>query len=627
MAEKYKATPNNPQENPEQDLKKQKQEETKENVKDTAKAAAKLYVGAHGGEAVTGLVDPLVDKVAENPIVNKALDKVSKNKQIQKAASQAKPMADMANTFLNAKNGGKGGGISPSGGGKSVPSISSKGSGKGMPGVPKTNTNTSSSGITSNNESNDLSQGNNPLFKNPLSNYGSGSKESTEIKIIKFLVKHPYLLVAIVILFLLLLIIIMFLGYNNSNSDSDLSYTYEQCKEITVVHADGTIEDVVPLEDYIMGVVNGEVGVFNDLETAKAIAVSARTYVVRRTDSCTKPAEDSSNFQEYNPNNISELTKQAVTDTAGEILKTPSGDFVSGEYDAFCYTTVDANNYVLCQPTDTTVDRLEIPKDWAEEVAASEGSSVAYLQDNSHGRGMSQFGAYYLSTVQKKDYKYILHYFYGNDVVISTMILISQGLVQNSSGFLMRTIKPEFYGVGNSKNNHYYYTNDNAVYDNNLMGECTWYAYGRINEILDNLKTDYNWTYWGNGGTFCNSTDATHFEINRDYTKPKVGAIFSKSGSIDAGHVGIIEDVDYDSNGNVVAVSVSEGGMNFGEPSITGNSWWNNSYEARTNFGNRNRNCNTYKGEKSSGCFNYAKKSIEKMSGVYCYVYLTDYKG
>lgn len=459
MAEKYKATPNNPPENSEVDLKKQKQEETKNTVEDVAKTAATAYLNAHG---VKGPVaDMVVNKAAENKMVQGALKAVSKNKQVQKVAEKAKPAMDMAKPLLDAKSGGKAGGtsgVSKGGmpGGKSIPGMSPKGSNKQMQGIPKTDK--SSSGESSSNGSSGLSKGSGLPFKNPLSIGGSGSKESTEIKIIKFFIKHPYLLLVLLIVALIGFIILV-IAFHNEDGDF-VSIPNQQCEK--VILKDG--EQGVPLEEYVTGVIPPEADFMNDLVSYETLAIAARTFVMYNTKEdgvpCKKSIESSSNKQNYDPDRFKrlpkehqDLIKQAVASTAGVILTDKNGDLINSEYDAFCYERkieeaeevkkLCGNEpcYEMCQPEASSKDKLYIPVTWALDVAINkEGTTLEYLQEHSHYERMSdsnihymsQYGLYYKATVEKKGYEEILHYFYGDDITIGKMVPIVSSIGSQS---------------------------------------------------------------------------------------------------------------------------------------------------------------------------------------------------
>lgn len=596
--EKYKATVNDPQ-----DEKKLKQQETKETVEEGAKALATVYLNANGVEGP--LADIVVDKVAENKNVQRALNIVSKNKQVQKTAEKAKPMVDMAKPLLDAKKGSTGG---ISSGGKTSLGSNSSGIGK----IGKFGSTSSKKGVSDSTGSlpdTEKTFGNNNPLKNPFSNKGGNSKESTELKVIKFFAQNPYLLVPILIVLLLFLIIgiILFSGEDVGN-DSNLYYTYEQCKEITVKNADGSLEKPVTLEKYVEGVIAGEINFMNDLTTYKALAVAARSYVIYNTKSCTEPILNSSAKQNYKPDLVTDLMEEAVLNTAGQILKDENGEILGTEYDAFKYK-INGENYELIQPTDSSKERLEIPKDWAEALATSEGSSVEWLNDNSHGRGMSQYGAYYLSTVKKWDYEKILHYFYGDDVTISIMISAGsgEGLVQNSNGFLMRIGRPQ-------RSNSYFYTQDSNNFGlGGNEGECAWYAVHRTNEIIstNGLSDQYKTVIrGGNGGEFCTASDYDQFEksYNLKDTNIQPGTLFSTRSSKE-GHVEIIENVIRDSSGNIITVQISEGYLKLGGISDAEKMRiWNMVDGSYKKLSARKKVCEG----NNSGCFQFKEKTYKE---------------
>lgn len=207
------------------------------------------------------------------------------------------------------------------------------------------------------------------------------------------------------------------------------------CSTVTIVEGDymGDYE----LEDYVAGVINAEVGGFNDLETYKSFAVAARSYLVTRAtiENNVCYVANGSNFMAFRPTE-SVLIKQAVEETTGEYLMN-GGSVISTEFDAFCYTNKDSNNYYLAQKNQA------IPISWAE----ANVRTPSYLQnpcgtpgDGGHGRGMSQYGAYYLSTVSHNDYKTILSYYYGASSSVSQGFPIStEGYALPIRGFTLIT--------------------------------------------------------------------------------------------------------------------------------------------------------------------------------------------
>lgn len=76
-----------------------------------------------------------------------------------------------------------------------------------------------------------------------------------------------------------------------------------------------------------------------------------------------------------------------------------------------------------------------------------------------------------------------------------------------------------------------------------LWGECPWYAYGRVKEILAESGSPYGWNSTTNGNGWCSLPDASNFKISTNYREPKPGSIVSWSKG-KFGHVAIVEKVD-----------------------------------------------------------------------------------
>lgn len=141
--------------------------------------------------------------------------------------------------------------------------------------------------------------------------------------------------------------------------------------------------------------------------------------------------------------------------------------------------------------------------------------------------------------------------------VKSSVNISGTGLAQaDASGYRARTSMP-YYGTDDY--NKYY--ND---YNGKYYGECSWYAQGRVNEILANAGKNYKWWSAPNGSEYCSAKEANDFIVSTDYTNPKKGAVISWGGGNghNYGHVAIIEEVYYDQNGKAVSVDISESGLN-----------------------------------------------------------------
>ena len=122
-------------------------------------------------------------------------------------------------------------------------------------------------------------------------------------------------------------------------------------------------------------------------------------------------------------------------------------------------------------------------------------------------------------------------------------------MVADASGFQVRNGPP-------SLDNAFYYSNMNLSYPT-YQGQCTWYAFGRANEIL--AGSGLSWTYAGDAKNW--------FQANLDKgsngfkscagcgCEPKPGAIVVWGGNT-YGHVAVVERV-YESNGTI-AVDYSD---------------------------------------------------------------------
>lgn len=86
-----------------------------------------------------------------------------------------------------------------------------------------------------------------------------------------------------------------------------------------------TSNEKVPLDDYVMGVIAGEMPASFHPEALKAQAVAARTYAIYRTNNLTEPIETSTTHQVYFPvNNLTDeyekKIREAVEATKNEVI-------------------------------------------------------------------------------------------------------------------------------------------------------------------------------------------------------------------------------------------------------------------------------------------------------------------
>ncbi len=218
----------------------------------------------------------------------------------------------------------------------------------------------------------------------------------------------------------------------------------EICKSITVI-GKGTMS----FDDYIAGVVGGEVGVFSGHpEIQKALAVAARTYSVNAAKNgthgasidangnCTVPTGE--NFQVYNAKYVSDSNIMSIVqDTSGQILVDENGNTKSTEYDSILIESPydSSGNEVSLKQRG-----LSIPKSWLEEVNEFKISCPKYGGSNGnlnssknggygcgHGRGMGQWGGLYLEMEKNYDMVQILDFFYGEDTDYKLSLASSKG--------------------------------------------------------------------------------------------------------------------------------------------------------------------------------------------------------
>lgn len=335
-------------------------------------------------------------------------------------------------------------------------------------------------------------------------------------------------------------------GFNNDNESSSGSGTiqggYGQLSGITVTNPSGDVVGTYTLEEYVAGVVAGEMYDQFPIESKKALAVAARTYVLSRTNYGAKPIESSSNLQNFSTN-ISESDRAAARATEGQILVDSSGKIFAPEYDSWNCKGKNTCTYMKEPNRETHVVTI----------------SDKYLRfaAGGHGRGMSQIAAADMAD-QGMNYKEILKFFYSDGVQISTLTKIEGAGLNSadSTGFRQRISQPTPTGIGKE----FYFTDLNKSYAGGYLGQCTWYAYGRANEILKNAGSSLKWGIASNAGTWYqeNLNRGTNgFASSADYTKPKVGAIVVWRNPGKAGHVGIVEAVNSDGTVTISEANVS----------------------------------------------------------------------
>ena len=169
---------------------------------------------------------------------------------------------------------------------------------------------------------------------------------------------------------------------------------------VTVVGKDAGTYD---LEEYIAGVVEAEMYADFGMESKKALAVAARSYVLASTNYCEQAIDNSSNAQNFNSHYSAE-SWEAANSTRGEVI-TSNGKVILAQYDSW-----NCSGKTSCQ-------YKKLPSEETHTVTISN----RYLSRaaGGHGRGMSQIAAADMAA-DGSNYHEILNYFYTGVLTISS---------------------------------------------------------------------------------------------------------------------------------------------------------------------------------------------------------------
>lgn len=344
----------------------------------------------------------------------KAADKISGGKAseaIGKGITKANRHAPMGRKVQNASNK-----LSESGTSDAVGTAASmKSSGKeSIPQTSSTN-NVGSSSTSSNNDTN--------------SNF-FGNKKGISLKL-KLKLLLP--LLGFVLIFLFIVAIIAVISDDDNGGVGMGGYYHIPCDEVTVIFVDKdngyepTGTATYPLEEYVAGVIVGEVDYLGSYEVDKVFAIAARTFFAAYAENNGCTIESSDRYQVFNETKSNRALK-AAEETKGQVLLTSGGKLYSTiQYDAFACIDEDENYYTLSQANQ------KVPKEWADKRVGRNNPKLenwficngkANLQ-NHHGNGISQFGALYLATEEDYDYLKIFRFYLGDDIMIGSPYMTS----------------------------------------------------------------------------------------------------------------------------------------------------------------------------------------------------------
>lgn len=371
----------------------QEQKET-EAANKTAHVAGKAAATYFGGKAGAEAYDAISKTQLGKKLEEKAGESIKNNRQLNKAAQKLNDSGalDAADQVMDMGNKSQGTPKTPSSAGNGKPQS------------------TPNAGPTTNNSS-DSGTGTTKLPEN--------AKPAT-ISIIAILLFSfiPFFIIAFIIS-----IIIALLGGGRHGVAMN-GYYAMRCPEVTVTFVDEnyipTEVKTYPFEEYIAGVVGGEVGHFNSPEVYKAFAISARTYFFSAENNCS--IESSDRYQVCKEENITDAIRTAVEETKGKVLLREK-DIFQTEYDAFACIDKDNDYYTIAQ------QNQKLPITWINSRINVNSKPEWFICDGTlrehHGRGMSQYGSLYLAEEKGYTYDEILAFYYGDDVTISSGYLTS----------------------------------------------------------------------------------------------------------------------------------------------------------------------------------------------------------
>ena len=342
---------------------------------------------------------------------------------------------------------------------------------------------------------------------------------------------------------------------------------YATCPGVTVVDSDDKLIGTYDLETYVAGVITGEAWAGQNIEAYKAQAIAARTLVLKETNNCSTSIISDDSKQVFNPD-IADYATEAANATAGLVL-IYNDELITAFYDSYCYN--DTSCVYGEENGKRYVEYTKVPNNEKHRVYLSE--EYYYMISGGHGLGMSQVASYEMAD-NGSSYEEILNFFYSEGVEIANMNTVS-GMFsfsiappQNLSELLERSKKYKDMGIvmiaGQQFDMSQIYD-----YDHPYLGQCVWYARGRMLEMIyySNMDDATKITALNaiastsaNGEGWFDHQNLSIFQKSTDNTQPMPGAFVSWSGGSDVcdprcGHVAVVESVDYENH----TITISEG--------------------------------------------------------------------
>ena len=206
------------------------------------------------------------------------------------------------------------------------------------------------------------------------------------------------------------------LGLFGGDGDRDSAYICHSVPSADSVCSTVVVNGSAPMDidDYVAGVVQAEVGGFDNIEIKKALAVAARTYALNTAVSSNGTCDMGSagqGSQAYSDSPNQEAI-QAAQDTSGMILVDDSGKAVFSQYDAFAWYEENGGYFYVSQGGNEE-EHQKIPSSWVR--SKYNQATLDWYFKYKHGKGLSQVGGYYLASEKGYDFEKILNFYYSDE--------------------------------------------------------------------------------------------------------------------------------------------------------------------------------------------------------------------
>lgn len=311
-----------------------------------------------------------------------------------------------------------------------------------------------------------------------------------------------------IVIFIPLFVVLFILGLFEGKDGGDSVSMCHSVPSVDSVCSTVVVNGSAPMEidDYVAGVVQAEVGGFDNIEIKKALAVAARTYALNTAASSNGTCDMGSagqGSQAYSDSPNQEAI-QAAQDTSGMILVDDSGKAVFSQYDAFAWYE-EKGGYFYVSQGGNEEEHQKIPSSWVR--SKYNQATLDWYFKYKHGKGLSQVGGYYLASEKGYDFEKILDFYYSDEGY--TLASTNGSANQVCSGNMQTLDHYTLYHEGLNKLTKPLTSNEisnlNAYLENEIKkaGHGSGAAVAAVGQglvyWLEKNKTAYLGYYWGGG--------------------------------------------------------------------------------------------------------------------------------